>query len=420
VGGCTCAAPPATKVSLNAKNTLDWDIFVPDTAGEGGLAVQHPPSPGADATLVPEGAPCPCLGCDVACAQADSCNCTQHPKVRRIRAGKSFSRDFLGNEHAATRADCGAGDLGPICYQTGVPIPAGGYRLHFCYAPDAPGASANQDEFESTLPEGSLTCVDKTFEYPTDTSVEIETVRPPPCGADRACPSGQICQRGVCSATCLASGVPPLGATWSTSVTLSDNEALFVGTGSDPLRQTATATVGAASYAGDDLTLALSQQLAHGRATGTVRISLAPGTPVVPMAPGETVTVLVVTSDSRQSSAATVRDANGNLLLAADQGLGGPLLTSADLTPFSVSTEGQVFACDQSDACGKRFHRLMTFTAGTTSVDVEAGKTETLPGPSGTFAATSVANSKDERGTPENCGPEPVTAFDLVLSNRSL
>src|SRR5262249_39600213 len=154
-----------------------------------------------------------------------------------------------------------------------------------------------------------------------DKVVEIEPQKPAPCSASNSCPSGQLCQRGVCSATCLPSGVPAIGAAWNTSVVVVDDQAFFTQNQVGSLTTyTGTGQVGQALYNGTDLRLTLYQQMAHGRASGTVEVLLPPGSPVVPFALDETISISLqsIDSSSRSTAAVTVRDASGALLLAAD------------------------------------------------------------------------------------------------------
>jgi hypothetical protein len=425
--GCRCSSPPPTQITLKATNDLDFDIFVLNEVGEGGMSVDRPGASGGAPTTIGEAPACSCLDCKNACSASinpdgGACACQSQLSVHRIAAGQSFTRTFDGTEHAATRADCGVGDLGPVCFQSGQPLESGKYKLHLCYATNftqGPQGDAGND-FNATLPTSSLSCVDQDFTYPDQTLVEVKPPKPPPCGAANACPSGQLCQRGICSATCLPSGVPAEGATWNTSAEIYDDEGFFTNTSGPIVRSTGQGQVGSAIYNGNDLRLALTRVVGVGHASGGINIVLPSTSPIVPFEPGETLNVLVIQADESRDNgqAAAITDANGNLLLAVDQGPGGPLLSATDVAPFTIDPNGDVFGCDQEPICGRRVYRSMNFAAGSAPVSIEPGSMASLAGPGGDFRAVVVANYKDDSGDVQDCGLEPVNAYSLVRDDR--
>lgn len=337
--------------------------------------------------------------------------------AHRIRKGEKFTRRFDGNEHVATRADCGAGDLGPVCLQAGAPIAAGSYALQLCYATSVPGASQGADDFPATFDPRQLTCVTKSFGYPEQTTWEIAPPPPAPCGPGAECPGEQLCQKGVCSATCLANDVPPLGNGWDVAISIIDDQAFFTQSGTSVVAFDGTGQVGQANDLGSDMRLTLTRAVGVGHASGQIEVALPKGVTPVPFLAGETVAVHIVQARAvrKNSAAVTIRDAAGNLLLAADMGRGGPLLTASDLAPFSVGGTGVAFACNQSDVCGRRVHRGILFNAGTAQVEVEPGKGAPVTVGSQSFVATAIENYADASGSSLNdCDPEGLLEFDVA------
>jgi len=411
LGACGGGRPPATAITLKATNTLGFDIFVPNDARQGGLTVGH--GGAGSFASVPEAPTCACERCERACD--DSCACSTTPMAHRIRAGQSFSRTFDGTEHAATRADCGAGDLGPVCFDSGQPAPAGTYALRFCFATNVPGASDGTDNFATTFDGSALTCITRNFQYPTDTEWDISPDPPTPCGPANACPAGQLCQQGVCSASCLANGVPPLGASWLVAVSVITDQAFFTTSGAT-LR--GAGTVGTVSFSQGVLDLRLSRSEGMGAAVGELYAQLPRTLTALPLQLGQAVTVEVVpmdASDPHSASGLVIRDAAGDLLLAAELDTGAPVLTADDLAPFAVSGQGTPMACDQVPICGRNLHSTVRFSAGAASVDAEPGATVSLAVGGRTWDATAVANSQLPSSAPsEVCGPAHEFGYVIV------
>jgi hypothetical protein len=412
-GGCSCSPPTATPITLRAVNPLSLDLFVPDDTGLGGLSVLQ------GGALVSEGPPCACEACETICS--GTCACDPQPTARKLVAGGKFERTFSGTSRAVTRADCGVGDLGPLCYQTGENLPAGTYTLRLCYASNVSATDKSQPTFPATFPDGTLTCVTKDFTYPDQTLVEISPTPPTPCSLANPCPTGQLCQRGLCSATCLLSGVPALSSTWTTNVSLIDNEAFFtVNEGATETTYTGAGTVGQVVYNGLDLQLQVNRTVGVGRATARFEVLLPTGTTPATFNQGDAVSIVLkkATAARENTAAVVVRDGLGNILLAADEGVGGPLLTALDLAPVAVNGENPLFACDPTQVCGKRNHRTVVFSTGTgataAQVEVEPGKSGTLAVGAGALQAVVVANYKDDKTDTDHCGVEPVTSYVLV------
>ena len=337
--------------------------------------------------------------------------------AHRIRKGGRFTRRFDGNEHIATRASCGTGDLGPVCLQPGAPIAAGPYALQLCYATSVPGASGGVDDFPSNIDPQQLTCLTKTFSYPDQTTWEIAPPPPTPCGANQECPGEQLCQKGVCSATCLANDVPPLGNGWDVSISIIDDQGFFTQSGTGVIAVDGTGQVGQANYLGSDMRLTLTRAVGVGHASGQIEVALPKGVTPVAFLPGETVAVHILQAGAsrKNSSAITIRDASGNLLLAADMGRGGPLLGGSDLAPFSVDGHGLAFACNQSDLCGRRVHKGILFNAGSASVEVQPGQGAPVTVGAQSFVATAIENYADRAGSSLNdCDPEGLLEFDVA------
>lgn len=407
---CDCSRPPPTPVKLVAKNTLDFDIFVPDDSRQGGLSVVQPGS----GAIVPEAPACTCLQCEHACEDVN-CACDTQPTARRIRKGQSFSRTFDGQEHVATRADCGAGDFGPTCFQAGEPLQAGTYALQLCFASSVPGAAQDLDEFPATFDQSALTCVTKTFDYPGQTEWDISPEPPKPCGPDNVCPTGQLCQHGLCSSSCLGNTVPPVGSSWGVSARVVDDEGFFTQSGT-PVRYSGTGQVGSMTFSQGVLYLPLSRAVGVGRAVGSISVQVPPTVSVMPFLSGDTVQVMVipVTSDPESPSAVVLRDANGALLLAAELDTGTPVLAASDVAPIGVSGSGTPFGCDQSDICGRQLFTTVVFS-GDARAEVEPGQTGQVASGGKVYDAIAVANSAYPSSAPQSaCAPLQRFGYALV------
>ncbi|MBS2031103.1 MAG: hypothetical protein JST54_24590 [Deltaproteobacteria bacterium] len=420
-GGCNCGkTPPPTPITLVATNDLDFDIFVPDESGQGGLTVGH--QSGTDFAPVPEKPACPCLECDQAC-NFEICQCAPTPMAHRIRPGQSFTRTFDGNQHPASRASCGAGDLGPVCFLAGEPIETDNYDLQLCFATDVTGSSAGTDDFPATFDSGSLTCLTKTFAYPGQTTWTIAPTPPPPCGAGNACPSGQLCQHGVCSANCLANNVPSIGSSWDVTVNIVDDEGFFTRqAGTSPVRYTGTGQVGASSFSQGALFLPLARAEGAGEVVGSISVQLPSTITSVPFIASETVSLMVISQNNDPASPAgiVIRDASGNLILAAELDTGTRVLTDTDTAPVTVNGNGTAFACTQSDVCGRSLDTTVLFGGGNAQVEVEDGKSGPVTIGTTTYDATAVANFAGPASAPaEVCAP--TTAFGYaILARRNL
>jgi len=409
--GCNCGQPPSpSPVALVATNTLGFDIFVPDDQGQLGLSVGQ--GDGDSFAAISEGPACACQRCESACEQP-ACECAQTATAHRIRPGASVRRTFAATEFPATRADCGAGDLGPVCFNEGEPLPAGTYALQLCYATNAPGADQGQDEFATTFGPGSLTCITEQFAYPDAAEWDIAPPEPTPCDAQNACPVGQLCQQGACSASCLSNAVPPLGSSWTVSATVALDAAFFSRSGN---RLTGSGTVGAVSFDQSVLDLPLRRDADHAQAE--VFVALPPTVDALPLVPGEAVSVVVIaqTDDPESPSAIAIRDGAGTLLLAAELDPGTPVLTAADLAPLSVDPGGTPFACDTSNLCGRRLDSTMFFGLSSARTEVEPGKTVSLAAAGQSWSATALANSALPDTAPDYQECAPRTAFGYVIA----
>jgi hypothetical protein len=157
-----------------------------------------------------------------------------------------------------------------------------------------------------------------------------------------------------------------------------------------------------------------------GRATARFEVLLPTGTTPATFNQGDAVSIVLkkATAARENTAAVVVRDGLGNILLAADEGVGGPLLTALDLAPVAVNGENPLFACDPTQVCGKRNHRTVVFSTGTgataAQVEVEPGKSGTLAVGAGALQAVVVANYKDDKTDTDHCGVEPVTSYVLV------
>lgn len=422
LSGCTCLAPDPTNITLVATNTLDWELFVPDDGDQSGFSVLYEEGSSSEGDLrVIESSGCACELCANACS-TDSCVCEpKKARVRRIPVGGKVERLFKGRELQSTRADCGIGDLGPQCLLDESPLLSGSYQVEFCFAArtsSAPPADGGE-RFDATLATDAVTCIRKTFNYPSETRVELSPERPAPCSAG-SCPKGQLCQRGVCSSSCLPHEVPSLGAGWSTSASRVSNQGLLAKAGTSPARFTGRGTVGAVTYDASGLRLSLFREEGVGRATAQIAATWPPGFAAPTLEVGQQLDVLLIETDAEleSTSALVLRNAEGRIVLALDSGLGGLQLQDADLAPMVVRGGQGAFACDASDLCGRRTYQLISIGGGGADARLEPGKSQRLVVDGAPYAVVAVASHADERGKKSDCDPAPgVTSF--VLSRQA-
>ncbi len=391
---CRCTPATAQVVTFRVKNVSRDPIFVNDTGGRLGLSVQRETS-GAWSTLSED--TCACLTCESVCDVSCACDGgATEPLVRRLEPGQSSERPWAGVARVDDVINCPGTGVESCLTAQNAPVNEP-FKLKLCYATRVPGFVAGDGGVgPGDFPSGSAFCLDKTFE-PQELTVEIG----PPVGA--ACTTtadcqgqDELCFDGACTSGCPANDAPTLGANWSLLVASPDDRGFFT----TAPRGAATTYSGAGTlssvvFQGSSMVLQLKRPGASGETlSGSVSIGLPPGLGA-PLVEGTKVAVLVVdasTSDNPSNRAVVVREAaTGALLFAADTAQAGPVLSAADVSPFTVAAADRPRGCS-IEGCGKLLLFDLQVTAPWGSLAVPPGQTRDFSGPQGTWRVLSVAN----------------------------
>ncbi|ADO72779.1 hypothetical protein [Stigmatella aurantiaca] len=402
LSGCQCGMDVPVPVTLRIRNETSQAIFVDATDDTLGLRVQRRVR-GQWYAFV-EAPPCECLACDSICG---GCTCSVPPRpsrVRKLLPRTSIERSWEGFVQVDQTAPCRSGS-GEIqgCLETEVPSVDETFRLEFCYAVSVPfaGPTDGSTPVPGTLPEDAQECVRQEF-TPADGVVEVRPLPPPPCTEGSECTSsGTLCLGGFCTATCPAHAFPSLGGAWQVRVLEPEEQGVSgffdVRVGTDGRRRfTGAGTLTSVRYAQETLTLQLARPASPaGEHKASLSLAL-PAEAVLPLQAGEGLTVHVVdasTSMLPEKRALTLRDTAGNLLLAADPGQLGAVLSAEETAPFSVVLLPASVGCEDTP-CGKRVFRRTEFRWGASAWALEPGEGKDLAGAKATWYALNLANSE--------------------------
>jgi len=380
VGGCHCGADQATPVTLRIKNTTPAPIYVNATSGVMGMTVQRKSL--NDWNGFVEEPPCACLSCDTVC----SCQCnapTPPAQVQQIPGGTNLERTWNGVVQVSGLASCGGAIIGGTnCLRKDIPAVDETFRVHFCYAPSAPGlpASDGGTPVLGTLREDSLLCVNREFRV-EDGVVEVSPAQGSDCTTNEECQGDggtAFCVNGSCTSACPPNDFPS-GTTWQVSVPEPDDMGFFSFTteGANKV-YSGTGTVGSVRYDNNTTTLRLQRPAQPSGFYGGAAYVTLPAGYAVPFNVGETVSVRIVdaSSVSYGNRGIVIRDGQGKLLLAADTALISKALSATDTAPFTVSALSKVVGCEFND-CGKRLFTATRFVGGATPADLNPGKSAT-------------------------------------------
>jgi hypothetical protein len=338
---------------------------------------------------------CVCRSCQSACDHTCLCPDAGSPMVRKVGAGDTTARDWDGVVQVSGSSVCT--DDGTCLSPENAPLNEP-FSLELCYAAQRPNGVQFNDAGVGLgrVPATSRTCVNKTFLL-QDGVVEIGPQRGAACVTSADCKgTDELCFDGACTAGCPANDFPTLGSNWSLIVASPDNMGFFTqsprGTGK---QFSGTGTITSVVYVGTSLQVSLTRPgLPNEQLTGKFTVQLPPMTGA-PLQVGATVDVTVVDDGQKTPTrAVVVRDpGNNTLLLAADMGQDGALLTAADLAPFTITSDETPIGCTQ-DGCGKQLFFSRTVSSGAVKVSVQPGKTGSLTLSSGRWTVLSVSNGK--------------------------
>jgi hypothetical protein len=235
--------------------------------------------------------------------------------------------------------------------------------------------------------------VDQRFAI-QDGVVVISPQRGAACGTSADCTGqGELCFSGACTTGCPPNAFPDPGAVGGLLVPTPDNMGFFTSSPSGSgTRFAGSGVITSALYQGTSLQLSLRRPTTG--ETGRVTVLLPAGVGVS-LVSGAAVAVLVVDSGGDPSSsyrALSIRDgATGALLLAADPVRGAPLLTGADLAPFTLGNGAAPVGCSV-DGCGKLLLFTRTLDAGVAGAAVSPGGQATVLLPSGSYTLLSISD----------------------------
>lgn len=392
VTGCRCSPATPSAVTVRVKNGTRAPIFVDETRGLLGVAVQREVN---GEWFSFDEAPCACLTCEHACESACTCPDAGVPTIRRIGPGEAFERSWSGVVQVSDVTTCG---LGASCLSPENAPLNEPFHAHLCWSSSVKGFEPGDGGLGAgVIPQVGLECADATF-HPQDGVVEVSPPRGADCASSADCKGqGELCLSGSCTTGCPANDAPSLGDNWSLLVASPDDRGFFtVQPRGTQTQYSGTGTLTSFVYVGTSMKLELSRTGTIGEVlTGSLSVLMPPGHGA-PLTAGTKVTVLVVdggSSKNPSNRAVTVRDAtSGALLFAADMAQLGPVLSAADLAPFGVANADAPTAC-RLDDCGRLLLFSTTFSApGGAQTSVDPGKETSLVTSAGTYAFLNVSN----------------------------
>lgn len=393
--GCRCGPEAPTPVTFRFKNTSRGPVFVDDSDGRMGMVVQRNVD-GQWLSFV-EAPRCACLACDQVCG---GCNCdlsAPAPRVRRIEPGTTLERRWTGVVQVNGTAGC-AGSLvsGSSCLYPENPPLEETFRIHACYSPSAPGVEPTDGgPVPGTLPSDSILCVDREFR-PIDGVVEVSPLRGADCTDHAQCRGkDELCFAGACTAACPAHEFPALGASWQVRILEPDDQGFFTVSQGPPKRWSGAGTVSSVLYQNGTLTLRLTRTGSSGEVlSGALFITLPEGV-AVPLTPGTPLSATVIDGSSEENPenrAVVLRDGDGRLVLAAETGQQGRILTNDELSPFSVQVGSAIVGCSH-DECGKRLFGLTSFEVAGERAELSPGEEGVLVSEGASYRAVNVSNA---------------------------
>lgn len=385
---CRCGPDEPVPVTLRVKNSGRSPMFVNATDGGNGIEIQR--NVGGEWFTFAEAPGCACLSCDQVCSTA--CDCAApNPQMMKIAANQAEERTWSGVVQVQSNGSCGL-LAGPACVNPeNAPVDET-FRARLCYVLSMATAPSNVDSgvpFSGAFPTEGVICTTKEFAI-RDGFVELTPQKGASCTQHSECQGeGELCLGGECTTACPSNNVPQLGAGWQLAVEEVNDQGFFTfETTSEQVTATGTGTVSNVRY--DNGTMSLTLKNSGG--TGVAQVAT-PGTYAVAFNEGEIVQVKVVDRSAKSfgQRGIVVRAADGGLLLAADVALGERVLSDADLSPFSVSTDGEILGCAATD-CGKQLQSATTFSGGAQPVTISPGESLQVVAAGQAYKVVNVAN----------------------------
>lgn len=370
LAGCRCAPPTPTSVTLRVKNTSRDTLLVRDTKGQLGLTIQRNV---AGQWFSFDDLPCPCQDCERICER--SCQCPDagiSELARAIPPNGQADRSWTGVIQVAGQ-DCNQVCLVPENAPTDET-----FQLQLCFVNQIDGVDVPTDggRVSASFPRPELqTCVTRQFQIQQGV-VEISPVRGAECASQSECRGkDELCLGGNCTAGCPSNTFP---AQPELSVTFT-SMGFFAATQEDGgvTVHTGLGRISTTQFTGETLQVTLSSAAGTGRID--VKLPGGLGGPSLAANAEVVARVVVRTVEGRPYRAVTLRDAlTKELLFAADTAIAGPVLSEADLMPFSVSVEPEPAGCRLDATCGKLVFQKQKLSNGNASVSVEPGQVASL------------------------------------------
>ncbi len=393
-------------MTIVVKNATGVPFYVDDTGAQLGVTIARSVNgTWFDFVEVP--------GCCEACAGECLCGCpggAPAPTTRRIVSGGSATRVWDGVVQVNGSRSCGG--MTQSCLNPENPLADEQFRATLCGTETAPaGAVSDAGVIRADLPRTGLRCQSVTFR-PLDGTVELSPPARPPCSTDAECTTpGEHCFGGGCTSACPQNSYRGLGADWQVQIPTPDNQGFFTTTVDAAGRSVSrgSGTVSTVTYQGQTTTI----RLASASGPGAAYVS-APAPFGLSLVAGLQVAVTVVTPSASASSSVArglvIRDAQGELLLAADTGIGGLALGPVDVSPMTLRRLPAALGCSEL-SCGKFVYNRVGVSMGGEEKVAGPGELVTFTSGASEFKFFSLSPGRFETGSCDGTQLEPFVFF---------
>lgn len=371
--GCRCSPATPQPVTLRIVNGTADAIYVDATDGRLGLGVQREV---AGALYGFDDLACECRFCSNACNLGCTCPDAGPSRTLRIPPGGQAERGWDGVVQVSGASPCADTCLS----QENAPLNEA-FAVELCFSTQAPTGARFDDAGIAPVPLPLVTrsCTTRRF-APQDLVVEVGPARGGACVTTADCAGvGEACFDGACTTGCPANTFPSPDAISAVEVAFTDMGFFLATPRGAATVYSGEGTLRGAVYSGSKLELSLVRTGAQGEAlTAQLQLTLPPGSQAT-LAPNTPVAVLLVDDGSKlRNRAVVVRDGRDDeVLLAADEALGGRILGPAELAPFTVDDSGPPLGC-QLGACGRFLYVAQRLARGAAGVEVRPGATADL------------------------------------------
>lgn len=384
---CRCSPATAVPITMKVVNSTKEPIYVDAVEGKLGLTVQRH----VLGQLYPfDDLVCECRYCANACG-ACAVDCPDGgAMVRRIAPGDVARREWDGVVQVSGLSQCREG--GACLNQENAPLNEP-FVLKLCFMAQKPTGVTSFDDgglAPGQIEVAAQTCVEKTFMI-EDGVVEIGPERGASCVTTTDCKgTDELCFAGSCTTGCPANAYPAPGSS-NLVLSMGNLSSFSRSTTARATTYSGVGTISAIEYQGTTLQVHLSG-LPNELRSALLSVLLPPGAGVrLPV--GASVSVTYFDNGQKgalANRAIVLRDAaSKQLLLAADMAQGAPMLTDAELAPFSVSSGAVPLGC-RTSTCGRYLYATRRLASGSDVIDVEPGDRGSLVLSDGTWTILSI------------------------------